>query len=238
MGQKVLLAVGALLVVAAIAIGVIGANSGGLTAGAFGLGAVGGSGTVQHGMMGGYGPGGMMGSRYSSSIAPGTATISIDQAQQAVEQYIARYGGSNLELDELIEFQDNVYAIVKEKSTGIGAFEVLVDRSTATVTPEPGPNMMWNTKYGAMSGGMMGLFRPSGTMGVSSERAAQIAQTWLDANFTGAKVETPDTFYGYYTVHFTQNGKVTGMLSVNGYSGQVWFHTWHGAFIQEKQVAT
>ena len=236
MGQKLLLAVGGLLVVAAIAIGVIGAGSGGFTTGAFQLGPVGGSGTVQHGMMGGYGPGGMIGSRYGSSNAPGAATISIDLAQQAVEQYVARYGGSNLELDELIEFQDNFYAIVKEKSTGIGAFEVLIDRSTATVTPEPGPNMMWNTKYGAMGGGMMGFLRPSGTLSVSADSAAQIAQAWLDSNLARAKVETPDTFYGYYTVHFTQSGKVAGMLSVNGYSGQVWFHTWHGSFIQEKQV--
>jgi hypothetical protein len=24
------------------------------------------------------------------------------------------------------------------------------------------------------------------------------------------------------------------MVSVNGYSGQVWYHTWHGTFIQTK----
>jgi hypothetical protein len=28
------------------------------------------------------------------------------------------------------------------------------------------------------------------------------------------------------------------MLSVNGYTGQVWYHTWHGSFIQEKQVGS
>jgi len=31
-----------------------------------------------------------------------------------------------------------------------------------------------------------------------------------------------------------QDGKVIGMLSVNGTSGQVWYHTWHGAFVQEQ----
>jgi hypothetical protein len=226
MGHKFLLGIGAAMVVAAIAIGVVGANRTTWSGGAFGF-----------GMMGGYGPGGMMGG-YSTSVPAGTQTIAIDQAQQAVEQYVARYGGSNLVVDELIEFQDNFYGIVKEKSTGTGAFEVLVDRVTGAVRPEPGPNMMWNTKYGMMAGGMMGFARQSGAITISAERAAQIAQGWLDANRTGAKIEQPDTFYGYYTVHFTQDGQVAGMLSVNGYSGQVWFHTWHGSFIQEKQVGS
>ena len=74
-------------------------------------------------------------------------------------------------------------------------------------------------------------------MTVSKDRAGQIAQGWLDANQSGAKIEEPDTFYGYYTLHFTKDGKVAGMLSVNGYSGQVWYHTWHGAFVQEKQAS-
>jgi len=40
-----------------------------------------------------------------------------------------------------------------------------------------------------------------------------------------------EAFYGYYTVHVLTNGEVSGMLSVNGATGRVWFHTWHGAFI-------
>jgi len=37
-------------------------------------------------------------------------------------------------------------------------------------------------------------------------------------------------------VHILKNGMVTGMLSVNGYSGQVWYHTWHVALIQMKDL--
>jgi hypothetical protein len=29
---------------------------------------------------------------------------------------------------------------------------------------------------------------------------------------------------------------MAGMLSVNGYSGQVFLHTWHGAFIEESEI--
>ena len=30
-----------------------------------------------------------------------------------------------------------------------------------------------------------------------------------------------------------KDGKIIGMLSVNGYNGQIFLHTWHGTFIQE-----
>lgn len=61
----------------------------------------------------------------------------------------------------------------------------------------------------------------------------QLAQAYLNANFQNAKTEMATEFYGYYTFDFTVSGKVAGMLSVNGYSGQVWYHSWHGDFIQE-----
>ena len=236
MGQKLLLAAGAALIVAALAIGAVGLTQFNWTPGTNAGAVVPGHG--RGGMMGGFAPGGMMGGGYPAAVPAGAQTISIDQAQQNVEQYVAAYGGSNLVLDELIEFQDNFYAIVKEKSSGVGAFELLVNRVTGAVAPEPGPNMMWNTKYGMMSRGMMGALRPSGAMSVTTDRAGQIAQAWLGANVSGAKIETPDAFYGYYTVHFTQKGQVAGMLSVNGYTGQVWYHTWHGAFIQQREVGS
>jgi hypothetical protein len=73
-------------------------------------------------------------------------------------------------------------------------------------------------------------------MSVTSDQARDIAQRWLDANQSGATANSPDAFYGYYTVDFQRGGKLAGMLSVNGYSGQVWYHTWHGDFIQTKDL--
>lgn len=75
---------------------------------------------------------------------------------------------------------------------------------------------------------------PSGPMTVSRARAAQIARQWLAHNRPGATIEAPDQFPGYYTIHFHKIGKIAGMLSVNGYSGQVWYHTWHGDFTRVK----
>ena len=71
-------------------------------------------------------------------------------------------------------------------------------------------------------------------MTVTADQASSIAQQWLDQSQPGSTIETPDEFYGYYTVHILKDVKITGMLSVNGYTGQVWYHTWHGAFIQVK----
>jgi hypothetical protein len=126
-----------------------------------------------------------------------------------------------------MEFSNQYYVLAQEKSTGINAFEFLVDKATGRVFLEPGPSMMWNTKYGHMHSR-----NPMATMPVSSEQAARNAQQWLDAYYPGAKHEEAETFYGYYTIDFSRDSQIIGMLSVNGYSGEVWYHTWHGQFIR------
>jgi hypothetical protein len=165
-------------------------------------------------------------------------TISMDRAQQSVQSFLDRTGNKDLRIDELMEFNQNYYASIREKSTGIGAFELLVNKATGAVGYEPGPTMAWNAKYGMMRGfgGMMGRGSNSGAMTVSPDRATQIAQGWLDQRGGGNAAGTPDPFYGYYTFHFLKNGQIAGMLSINGSSGQVWFHTWHGTFIQARDL--
>jgi len=205
---------------------------------------------------GGYGPGGMMGGNGQNGFGyPGAMPggmrqggpsgmmngsggtpstghpVTIDQAQQAVQIYLDRYGNANLAVDEMMGFQNNYYAIVKEKDSGTKAFEVLIDRNSGTVFPEYGPNMMWNTKYGMMRGQY-----DAKPMTVTPDQATQRAAQWLAQNQAGATTETPDTFYGYYTLHIQKGGKVTGMLSVNGDTGQVWYHNWHGDFMQMKEA--
>jgi len=90
---------------------------------------------------------------------------------------------------------------------------------------------MWNSKYG------MSAFGSGSAMTVSSEQAQKIAQQWLDADLAGTSARSSDRFYGFYTVDFDRAGELAGMLSVNGSSGAVWYHTWHGPFIQEKPLA-
>jgi len=193
---------------------------------------------------------GMMGQRPSTGSVP----IAFDEAAARFQDYVAATGNNDLALLEVMEFENNFYAIVYEKSTGIAAFELLMWKQTPRsgmmgggmmgggmmtggIVPEPGPNMMWNTKYSMMRG-MMGSRWPtdvSGQMTVSEQDAKSIAENYLSQYFPGAHVEGITRFYGYYTIDFERDGKIIGMLSVNGYSGQVWYHSWHGGFIQEKE---
>jgi hypothetical protein len=194
----------------------------------------------------GYGPGMMHPFGYNQ---PNAAPLSVDQARAAAQKYLAALNNPDLAVAEVMVFSNNAYVAVKETSTGKGAFELLVDPASQVAYPEPGPNMMWNVKYGAMNhqrmmggyGGMMGYgwngAPPAGSapeMSVTSAQAVQYAQKYLDAGLAGATAASdPLQFYGYYTLDFSQNGKVAGMLSVNGYTGQVFLHTWHGAFVEE-----
>ena len=205
---------------------------------------------------GGMGPG-MMGGR-AAQAAPcagqgyGTGSsdaLTIEEAHEAVERYSAALGYSSLEVAEVMEFERNFYAIVRESDTGIGAMELLVDKWTGAVSPEMGPNMMWNGRYGpalpapsiaegslpngmrGRGGRMMGGASESNT--IAPEEALDIAQRWLDAYRPGVTVEEhADPFYGYYTIHTLKDGQIEGMLSVHVATGQVWYHTWHGPFIQ------
>ncbi len=224
------------------------------------------------GMMGGYNGGGMMGSATGGGmmggyLAGGSANIApltVDQAKQAVDAYLKGLNNPDLVLKEIMVFQNNAYARLIEKSTGVGAMELLVNSTTLAVFPEFGPDMMWNLKYSPMysstyanrtgygmmggagdmmggAGGMMGGWAPntqgnppsvSAALPVTPEQAVKAAQQYIDQFFPGSKADPePDAFYGYYTVDILKDSQPAGMLSVNGYNQQVFYHTWHGAYI-------
>ena len=65
------------------------------------------------------------------------------------------------------------------------------------------------------------------------DEALDIAERWLGTNRPGVTVEKhADPFYKTDTIRALEDGDIEGMLSVHGSSGQVWRHTWHGAFVQ------
>ncbi|MDI6886666.1 MAG: hypothetical protein QMD22_10100 [archaeon] len=163
-------------------------------------------------------------------------TDNIDRALSIGERYLVSLDNPDLAIDEIMDFERNYYVVYYEKSTGIGAFEMLIDKDTGRIFPEYGPNMMWNTKYG--HAGMMGgwALPPTAEMPVTQDEAISIVQEYLDRFLPGTVAEDPHPFYGYYTIHVTRNGEIYGMLSVNGYDGTVWYHNWHGTFIQSREL--
>ena len=158
------------------------------------------------------------------------AELSIEEAHEAVEQYLRSRGYADLEVAEVMAFEHNYYAIAREHETGVGAMELLVDRQSGAVGPEMGPNMMWNERYGMHGRGMMR--GGGGASAIGPDQAVEIAQRWLDANRPSLSAdEHADRFYGYYTIHTLEDGEIEGMLSVHDGTGQVWYHTWHGDFL-------
>jgi hypothetical protein len=187
---------------------------------------------TSRGMMGRQGYGGMMpGYGYNNEISPNTTRLTLDEVQVKADAYAASVG-ANLKVVEVMEFSNNFYVVVQETDSGKAAFELLVDPYTGSINPEMGANRMWNQKYG-----MMGLTsNPSPTNLITMTDAAAKAQAALDAQGSGAVV-MPDgkDFYGYYSFDYEVNGTVAGMLSVNGDTGQVLFHSWHTTFVSEKE---
>ncbi len=205
------------------------------------------------GSMDGPGGPGMMGPGYGGNpLASGP--MNVDSAADRVKEVLRARGDSDLVIQEVMEFSNHFYVLVREQSTGVGAFELIVERNGFT-HPEPGANMMWNTKYGHMAGsggmGMMGGIMMgygygnvpparSGQPGapaqtVTSERARQVAAQYLSTALPGTAPDHGTAFYGYFTFDVERDGLPVGMLSVNAYTGQVWSHTWHGTFVQEKE---
>jgi hypothetical protein len=190
---------------------------------------------------GGRGWGGCWGRFGNGAGYPATGTttpLTISQAADIAKTYVATLNNPDLAIKEIEEYTNNFYVPVTEKSTGNGAFELLVNKYTGIVTPEPGPNMMWNTQY-SFGGGFCNWIRgtTTATPTVTVDQAKTNAQQYLTSYLSGTTVGDVTAFSGHYTIEVLNSGTPYGMLSVNSFTGQVWYHTWHGAFIQEQAVA-
>ena len=150
----------------------------------------------------------------------------LTDAQQAADRYAQRYG---LHAGEVMQFDNGFYAELLD-AAGNGATEVLIDPGTGTVGLEYGPAMMWNT-----ANGMHRLRADSAA--ISPGQAQQIAQAWLADNRPDEQAGEAEAFPGYYTLHTLHDGKIVGMLSVNARTEAVWYHTWHGRFVDMQEAS-
>ena len=216
-----------------------------------GMGGSGGMGGGQNsGNMGG-GMAGMMLLSGANAYRHDGAMVTIDDAIDIAGRFMDAVGNSSLALDEVEEWDFNYYVVVKEVAPSqYKAFQLIIDKWTGSVMPEPGPSMMWNLKYGrmmnTMTDGMPGHMNrrdrkiTEPTFAVTPEAATSAANQFLRERFRSSLVVDggPDVFFGYYNfdVNDAATGAKYGMLSVNGSTGQVWYHTWHGNFVQGKEL--
>ena len=184
------------------------------------------------GMMGSQGHepyAGMMGRSMMGSMGmvwlpgDGVAVSSIPAARVRAESAAKAAG---LHPGEVMWFDNSFYVELKD-GAGQPVTEVIVDPRTGTVSTEPGPAMMWNTRFGMMrTGGTGGAGGP-----VDSTKARGIATSWLASNRPGTTVRSIDAYPGYFTLDLQRNGAVSGMMSVSSSTGAASYHAWHGGFI-------
>lgn len=187
---------------------------------------------------------GMMRGYRGPSYTPTETSVkpnSVDAAVEMARQYIS--DDSRLEIDEVFEFPDSYEAEIIEKKTHAHAFEILIYKDAGSIYFEMGPNMMWNTKYGMMRGGMGGMMggryriTPTTDMPISEAEAKTAVEDYIAKNNLGLKVDQAEIYYGFYEFHAEKDGRPFAQVNVNGYSGQVWYESWHGPILNVKVVA-
>jgi hypothetical protein len=168
------------------------------------------------------GPGMMYGSGYSIAGCPGMATyspvslpISQRDALRNLENFSSRYG-ANVRIEDFMIFSNNYYADLVDASSDLGLVEVLVDRYNGNTYREPGPNAMWDVRYGGR--GALGEQRYDLVV------AQNVSEVFLNGYLSGSRVMRSKAFPGYYTFDFGRS-EIDGMLSVNYYTGDIWVHT-------------
>jgi hypothetical protein len=181
-----------------------------------------GRGMMQQGMMGGM----PMMRGWTGYYSEVPKALSHGEAKDIANRYLVSLNNPGLKIDEFEEYSSSFYVSLIEKNNNRGAIEIIIDRYNGSYQPEP-QSMMWNGKYG-----MMGSYQQA-QMSVTQQQAKKLAQDFLDVSYPGATADEIVAYYGYYTIMTKLQGKHYGMLSVNGYSGDIWYHTWHGMFISE-----
>lgn len=159
--------------------------------------------------------------------------LTLDGAVERVQAAIKERGYQDeLVVDDVLQYSWSFYVLVKEKSTGKGAVELLVDPRTGVVTFEGGPGMMWNTKYGRTRWSSA----PAAAV-ISADEAKKAASDWLAQNGDTVKWDMQvKELYGYYTIRLVRDGRVEGILSVNASTRAVWYHRSYGPFVAAKRM--
>ncbi len=202
-------------------------NSGGYQSGQMGPGMMNNPGynySYGSGMMGNMMAGNMMALYY-----PESRPIPQDEAIRNMQLFAHQYG-PNIEVEDFMTFSSNYYGVVKDANSSQEIAEVLVDRYSGSAYPEPGPNMIWNTQYGAGRAQAEGV-----TYDLAGSK--KLAEEFLTGYLPEAQIMESHEMPGYYTFDFGRKD-IEGMLSVNAYSGQIWVHTWHGSYLGDMNVTS
>jgi hypothetical protein len=153
-----------------------------------------------------------------------------------VRRYLERQEDPDLAVARRLEFYSAYQIDVIEQSSGRYAFGLMVGKDSGQVSPKAGPNIFWNTKYGAQLGeigdgyGMVGHLTNRASpheMSLTPSEARSLAENSIQQMGEGLKVDgEARSYYGFYQIDVNKDGELVGELAVNGHSGQVWYEQW------------
>ncbi len=169
-----------------------------------------------------------------------------EQAITIVEDYLRQMGEPYLALQELLEFNLAYQAEIVNRRTGESAFGLMIGKSTEWLSPKPGPNLFWSTRYGAnltwVGGGygVQGRLIEGSPVGdpISTDLARERARRAVaivdgDLKLGGDR----RTFPGYFEFYGISDGGAVGEVDVNAYTGQVWFMRWEAPPVSVREFA-
>jgi len=162
--------------------------------------------------------------------------IDLKDLNQNVENFVKAIN-MNYEIDVILTFTNSdYYYSIKDSESGKGVLELQINPLTGVIYPEFGPNMMWNTNFNISDmnsrNGMNNLtFRDDFKNNdiISLEESIILARKYFENLDMIYDVDQEGLeFSGYYTLYVKDNNKTIGLLSVNYYTGDIWYHAWHG----------
>ncbi|HEU5433056.1 MAG TPA: hypothetical protein VFU81_15420, partial [Thermomicrobiales bacterium] len=167
--------------------------------------------------------GGMWGMMASLGMLGSYSQADVPLAPSDVARRLAAFAascGPDFHVANVTLFANDAYAQLSD-GTGTRLGEVLVDRYTGLVVPEPGPNLLWNTRWGLAAGT---LSPPR----YDELAARELAATFLASYLPGATLRTGAALPGYDTFAYGRGQTIDGLLSVNTMTGAIWAHAWIG----------
>jgi hypothetical protein len=157
-------------------------------------------------------------------------SITRNKAIEIINSYLAKTRNDDLYIQVIYEYNTHYEVELKEMETHRGAFELLVDKFNGRVFPEPGPNLVWNGKYG-VNANYFGVQSP---MSITVNEALKLVGEFVRRTSPGMRVQGDvSDYYGYYEFHVTMEDTLVLEINVNGFNGQIWVENWHGPLLSE-----
>ena len=189
---------------------------------------------------------------YSGYISIGNAVyeghtmdqrLTIEQVEERVKDYLRDLNDSNIQVEEIIEFDNRFYVRFSEKDTGINAFAALVNPYSGRMYAWHHADKFWNTKYKGESyrlstGEPQPIDWPSGPMTITEGQALSNAEEVIlgSGAVEDGEVGSVQSFYGYYTIPILRQGDVVGLVNINGYTGAVCYESCHGSVVDRVEL--